>query len=381
MIISFDGFRPDYLERFETPNLDRLAADGVRAEYLIPSFPTKTFPNHYTIATGLYPDHHGIVFNNLWDPQWDRWFDRRAVGTPEYDAWWGGEPIWVTARKQGRVAVAMFWPGTDAEIGGWRPNDWSPYDGSVPNEVRVDRVLGWFDRPAGERPAITTLYFSDTDEAGHQFGPSSERVGAAVRALDAVLGRLLAGLEARRLADQVDVVVVSDHGMADTPPDQVVMIDRGTYDPFVDGPLRHPSPTLAFWPPGERLEALDARLRERADHVTPYRREALPERWHLGTSRRVPPLLGVVDEGWTVGMPEQLAQAMERWTYGQHGFDNAAASMRAIFLARGPHFRRGVVVAPFENVHLYELMCRVLGLTPAPNDERLDAVAGVLGVE
>lgn len=169
--------------------------------------------------------------------------------------------------------------------------------------------------------------------------------------------------------------------MADTPADQVVMIDRATYDPAVDGPLRHPSPTLAFWSPGERLEALDARLRERATHFTPYRRDALPERWHLGANRRVPPLLAVVDEGWTVGTPELLAQALERWSRGQHGFDNAAPSMRAIFLARGPHVRRGVVVAPFENVHLYELMCRVLGLTPAPNDGRLDAVAGVLAVE
>ncbi len=378
VLVSMDGFRPDYLERFDTPNLDRLAAGGVRAEYLIPAFPTKTFPNHYTIATGLHPDHHGIVFNDLWDPGWDRWFDRRAVGTPEYDAWWGGEPIWVTARRQGRVAAAMFWPGTDAEIGGWRPDEWSAYDGSVPDAARVDRVLGWLEREGGARPAITTVYFSDTDEAGHAFGPSSPKVGPAVQALDAIIGRLLDGLEARHLADQVDVVVVSDHGMADTPPDQVVMIDRDTYDPWTDGPLRHPSPLLGFWPPAERLGSLEERLRRTAAHSTVYRRETLPERWHLGTNRRVPPLLAVVDEGWTVGTPERLAQAVERWSYGQHGFDNAAPSMRAIFLARGPHFRRGLVTPPFENVHLYELLCRVLGLTPAPNDGRLDQVAGML---
>jgi len=378
VLVSFDGFRPDYLDRFDTPNLDRLAAGGVRAEYLIPAFPTKTFPNHYTIATGLYPDHHGIVFNDLWDPVWNRGFDRRAVGTPEYDAWWGGEPIWVTARRQGRVAAAMFWPGTDAEIGGLRPDQWSPYDRSVPNEARVDRVLEWLRRPAGERPAITTLYFSDTDEAGHEFGPSSPKVGPAVMALDTIIGRLLDGLETAHLADQVDVVVVSDHGMADTPPDQVRMIGRETYDPWVDGPLRHPSPLLAFWPPAERLASLEERLLQTAEHVTVYRPEALPERWHLGTNRRVPPLLGVVDEGWTVGTPEQLAQALERWSYGQHGFDNAAPSMRAIFLARGPHFRRGLVAPPFANVHLYELMCQVLDLTPAANDGRLDQVAGML---
>lgn len=381
VLVSVDGFRPDYLDRFDTPNLDRLAADGVRAEYLIASFPTKTFPNHYTIATGLYPDHHGVVFNDLWDPVWDRGFDRRAVGTPEYDAWWGGEPIWVTARRQGRVAAAMFWPGTDAEIGGIRPDEWSPYNGSVPDTARVDRVLGWLERPPERRPAITTLYLSDTDEAGHAFGPSSPRVGPAVVAVDAAIGRLLDGLEARGLADRIDVIVVSDHGMADTPPAQVEMIDRDHYDPLVDGPLRHTSPLLAFWPWDGRLEALEARLARAAEHMTVYRRENLPSRWHLGANRRVPPLLGVVDEGWTVGTPEQLADAVERWSYGQHGFDNLAPSMRAIFLARGPHFRRGLVVPPFENVHLYEVMCRVLGLTPAPNDGRLNEVSGMLAVE
>jgi len=376
LLISFDGFRPDYLERFDTPNLDRLVANGVRAEHLIPVFPTTTFPNHYTIATGLYPDHHGIVFNDLWDPIWDRWFDRRAVGTPEYDAWWGGEPIWVTARKQGRAAAAMFWPGTDAEIGGWRPNEWRAYDGSVPNDERVDQVLAWLARPAPERPAIVTLYFSDTDDAGHEFGPSSDRVGGAVHAVDGVIGRLVAGLEARDLAGQVDVIVVSDHGMADTPPDQVETIDDALGPD--DGPIRHASPLLAFWPAKERLDALEARLWERARHVTLYRREALPERWHLGTNRRVPPLLGVVDEGWTVGTSEMLAHAAERWSLGKHGYDNAAPSMRAIFVATGPHFKRSLVLPPFENVHVYELMCRVLGLVPAPNDGRLAAVEAAL---
>lgn len=376
LLISLDGFRPDYLERFDTPHLDRLVSSGVRAEHLIPVFPTKTFPNHYTIVTGLYPDRHGIVFNDLWDPIWERWFNPRAVGTPEYDAWWGGEPIWVTARRQGRVAAAMFWPGSDAEVGGWRPNEWRAYDGSVANAARVDQVLAWLARPAPDRPAIVTLYFSDTDEAGHEFGPSSERVGEAVRAVDGAIGRLLAGLEARGLAGQVDIIVVSDHGMADTPPDQVEMI--GDAYGSADGPIRHASPTLAFWPPEGRLTALEARLRRSARHFSLYRRETLPPRWRLGAHRRVPPLLAVVDEGWTVGPPAYLARLAERWSRGQHGYDNAAPSMRAFFVASGPHFRRGVVLPPFENVHLYELMCRVLGLTPAANDGRLAAVEAAL---
>jgi predicted AlkP superfamily pyrophosphatase or phosphodiesterase len=375
LLVSLDGFRPDYLERFEAPVLNRLARTGVRADYLIPVFPTKTYPNHYTIVTGLYPDHHGIVMNRMWDPVWQRRFDGDGRGR-SFDEWWGGEPIWVTARRQGRVASTMFWPGSDAEIGGVRPNDWAPYERKVKNDVKVGRVLSWLDRPPARRPAVATLYLSDADDDGHRYGPESKEIGGAVRRLDATLGALVAGLETRGLFDAIDVIIVSDHGMAQTPPDQFILLDE--LIDLADVEVSDWSPVLALWPKAGRSAAVQARLRGAHPHLTVYQPSELPERWHLGTNRRVPPLLGVADEGWTITTRERYAAAGQHWNYGSHGYDNALASMRAVFLAHGPHFVRGVVVPPFSNVHVYELICRILGLQPAPNDGQLAEVARVL---
>jgi len=377
ILVSLDGFRPDYVDRFETPALDRLIEDGVRAEHLVPVFPTKTFPNHYTIVTGLYPDHHGMVLNDMWDPEWQREFDNGALGTAGFDPWWGGEPVWVTARRQGRVTMSVFWPGSDAEIQGLRPHDWLPYDGTLPDADRVDRVLTAFDRSPQARPAFVTLYFSRPDDVGHEFGPDSPEVGQAVRDVDAALGRLLDGLASRRLLDAVNLLVVSDHGMAASPPERVVV--AGDVLPGDDSIVRDWSPVLTVWPKEGRLEDVWARLRPGFPHVTLYRKADLPERWHLGTHRRVAPIVGVVEEGWTLAPSEAwVERRRSRWMRGQHGYDNLAPSMAALLVARGPAFRRGAVVPPVENIHLYELMCHILGLVPAPNDGRLATVADLL---
>jgi len=375
VLVALDGFRPDYLDRFDAPVLRRLAREGVRAD-LVPVFPTKTYPNHHSIATGLYPEHHGILANEMWDPVWQQRFDRRALGTPQYDRWWEGEPIWVTARKAQRLVTAMFWPGTDAEILGWRPNDWSPFDGSFPNEARVARVLGWFDRPAAERPSVVTLYFSDADDDGHRYGPESPRMAESVARLDRLVGTLLAGLEARGLADAVDLFVLSDHGMTATPRAKAIVLDE--LIDLADVDVSDWTPTLWLWPKPGREEQVYRRLRGAHPHLAVYRRSELPPRWHLAGHRRVSPILAVADEGWTIVTKAQLARANGRWVYGHHGYDNALASMRAVFVARGPHIRRGARVPPFENIHLYALVCRILRVAPAPNDGRLAAVAGLL---
>jgi predicted AlkP superfamily pyrophosphatase or phosphodiesterase len=376
VLVSFDGFRADYLDRFPTPNLDRLIAGGVRAEYLKPVFPTKTYPNHYTIVTGLYPDHHGMVANDMWDPVFGRFFDRRAVGTPEYDAWWGGEPIWVTARRQGRRAVTVFWPGSDAAVDGVRPDDWLAFDPGLKNEARVDRLLHALEGPETRRPAFATLYLTDTDDAGHRDGPDSSAMGDAVAREDAALGRLMTGLASRGLAGGVDVIVVSDHGMAETPRDQIVFLDE-FLDPN-DVMVSDWTPLLSVWPkPGRAAHVLE-RLRAGIRHATVYERTALPSRWHFGENRRVAPILVLADEGWTLTTHARRERARGGWNLGNHGFDNDLTSMRAIFVASGPHFKRSLVVPPIGNIHLYELMCRVLDLTPAPNDGSLAAVDGVL---
>ena len=227
ILVSFDGFRWDFMDRVATPALDRLAAAGVRAERLIPSFPTKTFPNHFTIvdrSVHRAPRHRlqqhprpGARGPLLAAATAAR-CRTRAGGTASRSG--------VTAQRQGRTAAPFFWPGSEAPIGGRHAAHWQTYDGSVPHEERVDRVLALLDLPPAERPAFATVYFSDVDDAAHRYGPEDlEQVDAAVRRVDAALGRLIDGLEARGLWGRVHLLVVSDHGMIGTPPDQLIVLD------------------------------------------------------------------------------------------------------------------------------------------------------------
>src|SRR5262249_7116376 len=226
ILISIDGFRADYLDRGLTPTLASLAASGVHADALKPSFPTLTFPNHYTIVTGLYPDHHGIVNNRMVDPATGKRFvynDRTTTSDP---SWWGGEPLWVSAENQGKHAATMFWPGSDVPIDGVRPEHCRRFDGKMPPAARVDQALAWLDLPSGQRPDFMTLYFEQVDHQVHEHGPDSTEADAALREVDAALGRLLDGLRQRGLADAANLVIVSDHGGTASGPDRVVVIDR-----------------------------------------------------------------------------------------------------------------------------------------------------------
>lgn len=377
ILVSLDGFRWDFLDRAPTPALDRIAAEGVRAERLIPSFPTKTFPNHYTAVTGLYTEHHGIVANNMYDPEIDERFsqgNRSAVQDPR---WWHGEPLWVTAQRQGRVAASFFWPGSEAPIQGLHPSHWRLYDKSVAHEERVDQVLAWLDLPPGERPSFITLYFSDVDDAAHEFDPdTAPQVGLAVGRVDAAVGRLLAGLEERRLWGQAHLVVISDHGMVATPPGQVIVLDD-----YVDLEIANVidfAPVLALRPRPEEVDEVYERLSGAHPHLSVYRKEEIPEEWHYRESTRITPIVGLVDGGWDITSRAYLEMRGGRLSRGNHGYHHELDEMGALFVAAGPGLRRGEVVPPFSNVHLYELMCHLLELEPAPNDGSLAAVRHLL---
>ncbi len=225
ILISVDGFRYDYFEKYKPENLNNLARKGVRARWMIPAYPSLTFPNHYTVATGLYPENHGIVGNTIYDPEFDAIFALSKREEVQNGRWWGGEPIWVTAEKQGQRAAAFFFPGTEAEIAGKRPTFWKEFDDKFPNPERVDQILKWLDLPAAERPTFYTLYFSDVDHAGHDFSPDSPEVGKAINNVDDALGRLIDGLKARRIfGKNVNLIIVSDHGMAVMNPTKAVII-------------------------------------------------------------------------------------------------------------------------------------------------------------
>jgi predicted AlkP superfamily pyrophosphatase or phosphodiesterase len=374
VLVSLDGFRWDYLDRGLTPNLSRLAREGVRAAAMVPVFPTKTFPNHYTIVTGRYPARHGIPGNAFTAPdvpgRFSLW-DRDAVRDGRYFL---AEPIWVTAEKQGQPTAPMFWPGSEAPIDGVLPTWAVPFDGAVPDTLRVCRLLDWLDLPAGRRPTLLTLYSSVVDDAGHDHGPDAEETRRAIARVDSVIGFLLAGLARRETTHEVNLVIVSDHGMASTGPDRVVWLD----DYLSEDAMRvdEMSALLTAWP-ADGLEDSVHRALERAPHLTVYRKAELPARFHLEGSPRVAPIVAIADEGWTIAQ-RTAADPSPKVLLGNHGYDDTLPSMRAIFVAHGPAFRQGVTVPPFRNIHVYPLLAEVLDLAPAPTDGSLDSVRAVL---
>ena len=286
--------------------------------------------------------------------------------TAKDPAWWQGEPLWVTAINQGRRAAAMFWPGTEAPIAGVRPTFWRPYDKRVSSSARVDQVVEWLSLPEGERPSLVTVYFDEVDTAAHDFGVDSPELASAAAHLDAALGQLVAGLARIGVADRTTIVVVSDHGMTQLSENRVILlddyIDVDTVDVLESGGF------LAVEPKTGDAAALEARLRGKHPALAIYGRDEVPTRLHYSGNARIAPIIGIPSDGWTVTMRNRLSERHA----ATHGFDPRDRSMGALFVAAGPHIRAGIVLAPFENVNVYNFLCSVLGLTPAKNDGATD---------
>ncbi|QYO68213.1 ectonucleotide pyrophosphatase/phosphodiesterase [Leptolyngbya sp. 7M] len=382
LLISIDGFRADYFEIHKPFTLNELARNGVRAKWMKPPYPTKTFPAHYTIATGLYPDNHGMVENNMFDVERNAVFglsDRNAVQDP---LWWGGEPIWNTVQKQGQIAASFFWPGTETAIGGMQPKYWKQYDGNVSNTERVDTLLSWLDLPQAERPTILTIYFSDVDDAGHGFGPDSPETKAAVIAIDQMIKRLMDGLSLRGIADKVNIIITSDHGMAPYRMRDAIVLDEmfDTNDAeriFWVGEF-----TQIFPKPGREdviYRAIKAKLPKNAFI---YRRHEFPRRFKFGKNKRIAPLVVIPTEGTVITTRQRFERAEREGRLdavrGAHGYDNDLVSMRATFVGHGPRFKRNFISEPFESVDVYELICRILEIRPSKNDGKFKRIRSVL---
>lgn len=372
ILISIDGFRSDYLERGITPNLSRLAREGATGP-MRPSFPTKTFPNHYAIVTGMRPDRNGITDNSMIDPRRPGVMFSLGNSKQSLDPfWWDeAEPIWVTAEKAGIRTATMFWPGSEVEIDGVRPSDWLRFDQNVGNVQRVNTVLDWMRRPDPTRPALVTLYFDIVDTAGHRFGPDSEEVNSAIAEVDARIGDLVDGLgEIGRVAN---IIVVADHGMREIDASRVIQlddyIDRDSYIPVVTGPYAAIEPVT-----GTDDRVADALLIEHP-HMTCSRKDDLPERLHYGSNPRVAAIICLAEPGWSIiaGEPRYPVAG------GAHGYDNQDPEMLALFVANGPDIVKGMTLQTFDNVDIAPLLRQLLKLPTDPAlDGRLDPLLPAL---
>lgn len=374
LLVSVDGLMNEFIERNETPNFDRFLSSGVKPEYLVPVFPTKTFPNHWTIVTGLYVENHGMIANSFYDYKLDEQF---SYGPPEGqndERWWGGEPIWTTVEKQGKTAATFFWPGSEASIGGVRSSRWVDYDGSVPDSTRIDSVMSWMD-PSGDVQAdLGTLYFSFVDSRGHTYGPDSPEVDEAVVYLDDLLGYLLARVEAAELQDQLNIMLVSDHGMAELSDKKVIFLDEMINMNDVD--VVDWSPVAMLRPAEGKTDDIYNTLKAGEENYRVYLRDELPGRFHFKDHYRIPEIIMIADVGYSITNRDYFEDGGVNG--GAHGYDNLAPEMRSFMAAMGPAFKQNEMVSPVESVHLYELMAYLLQLDPAENDGDLKEVRKLL---
>jgi len=369
VLVSIDGFRYDYAERFQTKNILAIRDSGAAAT-MIPSFPTVTFPNHVSIATGLYPQHHGIIGNSFYDPARHADYRMRDAGTD--GSWYErGSPLWVLAEQQHMIAACMFWPTCDGEIAGTRPSYWKKYDGSFPNDERVQQVIDWLRLPAEKRPHFITLYFSDVDSAAHRFGAEAPETMDAAQRVDLLIGKLRQGLDALKLP--VNLIIVSDHGMQDVNDGEVSVagqFDSAKIRVELDGPV-----ALIYSTDRDAIESAYAKLRTIAK-LDVYKRAETPASWHFRDNARAGDLVAIV-KGSAIFTLRDPSDADHHYaSKGEHGYDPAKfKTMHAAFFAAGPNVKSGARLGAFENVNVYPFIAKILGLQPPPN---LDGSASVL---
>ncbi|PWJ58067.1 putative AlkP superfamily pyrophosphatase or phosphodiesterase [Dyadobacter jejuensis] len=379
ILISLDGFRWDYVNQYKPPFLSSFIQNGVQAESLIPAFPSKTFPNHYTIATGLYPEGHGIIGNTFFNYKKDVTYKIGNRDMVEDGSFYGGTPIWVQADKAQMVTASYFFVGSEANIQGVKPTYYYKYDGNVKNEDRVAQALKWLTLPAKTRPHLITLYFSDMDDFGHRYGPDNqEKIKTALFQLDKNLGELFKGVAASGLP--VNVMVVSDHGM--TPVETTHLIptesikNDSLYTVMDNGAIMNIHPQE-----GVSIDGVLSYLQQKESHFKVYKTEDTPGFEYTPKSKDWGALQIIPDKGYYFssrqGIDSKVRNGIE--VFGVHGYDPTFKDMQGIFYAQGPAFKKGYTTGSVKNIHLYPLMCKILGLPiPAAIDGQLNELEGVL---
>ena len=372
VMLSMDGFRWDYTDKFYTPNFDKIASIGVKAKSLQPSFPTKTFPNHYSIVTGLYPDHHGIVNNSFYDPVMQAHYsisDRSSVENPDF---YGGEPIWVTAEKQGIISASYFWVGSEAPVMGIQPSYWKTYDHDFPFNQRIDTVIVWLQLPEEKRPHLITWYMHEPDSKGHKLGPNNEELGKTITYLDSLLGVFMWKLEQISFADNINVIVTSDHGMGETSSSRWINLSE-----YIDTAwfkvIRGGNPNYNLFAKPEHYEKAWEALSQ-IPHVKTWKSGEVPARLHYGINPRTGDFTLTADSSWIISWRD----APSPFAGGSHGYDNRNTDMHAIFYAYGPSFKIDYDHPSFPNIDIYPLICKILKLNPAKVDGSLNNVSDML---
>ncbi len=372
VVLSLDGFRWDYPAKTNTPTLNKMASEGVKAVSLIPSFPSKTFPNHYSIATGLVPDHHGLVNNSFYDRKTGRSYsmaNNEARFDPQF---YGGEPIWITAQHQGLLTASYYWVGSEVAIEGLHPDYWKIYDEKVPFANRIDTIIKWLSLPPDLRPQLVMAYYHEPDGVGHEYGPDDPRTFKMVHTIDSLTGILYSRIRQLPDGDNINFIVLSDHGMG------AISSERNTVlRNFIPAawPVRIEggNPNFNIYAEGAWIDSAYSSLKK-AHGIEVWKPNEVPAYLNYGTNPRVGDIIVVADSSWAVS----LNQPKKDFTGGTHGYETRNTDIHAIFYAAGPAFKQNFVQPSFRNVNIYPLLAYLLGITPVKTDGDLQEVIDML---
>lgn len=372
IMLSLDGFRADYPEKYQVQNLLAIAKQGVRIKRMIPSNPTKTFPNHYTLVTGLYPDHHGLIGNTFYAPDLDKTYqlsDRESVENGDF---YGGEPIWNTAHKANLQTASYFWVGSEATVQKMQPDKWKRYNNDISFEARIDSVISWLQLPFIERPRLITMYYHEPDKAGHHYGPNSLKVREQVCYVDEQVGDLYRKLMQLPIADSINLIIVSDHGMREiTSKKQIVLADYLKKD-WVKG-IYGTNPVYTINAVPDKKDSIYKALRK-IPHIKVFKMGRAFRRWKIGSNIRMGDFFIVGKIGWSVFTHHQKRPDIA----GTHGYLNNDKQMSALFIAKGAALKEGYTQRTIRNVDVYNLVAEILGIQPAPNDGEFRRVRRLL---
>ncbi|WP_343531372.1 ectonucleotide pyrophosphatase/phosphodiesterase [Pedobacter sp.] len=370
IFISADGFRHDYAEKYQAKNLLALREKGVKAIAMKPSFPSVTFSNHYTLVTGMYPSRHGIVNNSFYDPKKGQIYVKTDPKAVKDSTWYGGVPIWVLAEQQKMLSAAFYWLGSETAVLGVRPTYWYNFNNRIPMDVRIEAVKNWLLLPEEKRPHLINFYFPEVDVAGHHFGADSKETAAAVKLVDDCVGEMVkltkdVGLE-------VNFVFVSDHGMTNADNTNTMtlpsIIDEEKFIvPNGDALLQ------IYAKDKKNIKPLYRSLKKEAVDFDVYLTNKMPKRWHYRAKDNKDGRIG--DIILIPRLPKIFNLTGKPTTIGKHGFDNEMPDMQAVFYAWGPAFKEGLTIQPFENVNVYPLLAKILGLS---FDHKIDGDIKVL---
>jgi alkaline phosphatase D len=372
ILVSLDGFRWDYDRLYDTPNLDRLASDGVKADRMIPSFPVKTFPNHYSIATGLYPDHHGIINNSFFAPDLGLFYRMKDRSVVENPAFYGGEPVWVTAARSGIKSAAFYWVGSEAPVQGIYPSYWKKYEDNFDFMSRIDTVVKWLSYPLSHRPRLITFYFPEPDATSNFFGPRSSETEQIVEKVDSLIGILRERLNDVPLRKKINLIIVSDHGMGTISPERFINIKDIIPERMVARTTG--SSPVYFIDPADGKKDSILLLVNAVKGVKAWSKDKIPGHLHFGSNSRIPEIVVIADSSWMIDT-RPAPPVMKR---GAHGYDISNSDMHAIFYAAGPSFKKNYRFEKLYNVDIYNLVCRLLDITPAANDGDPARIEGML---